>query len=138
MGRILDLVGASLSTLCLLHCLALPILVSALPALVRLHAQDSSFHLCFALLVVPVGLFALWPGYREHRVGWVLWLGSAGLICISLAALAHEHLGDDLEHAVTIVGGVQLLVAHLVNRRLRGKMSCCVGGLSPQDIPGNP
>ena len=59
-----DLAGIGASLLCILHCVATPMLVVVLPALEVLERQT---HAVFALSILCIGLLAFVPGYRRHR-----------------------------------------------------------------------
>ncbi|MEK7343608.1 MAG: MerC domain-containing protein [Pseudomonadota bacterium] len=108
-------VGASL--LCLLHCLALPLLIAALPALSRLLAIPESFHLLMLLIAIPSSGVALLMGRTRHGRLWPLLVGMAGLACLTIATLFFEL--TPLELPVTVVGSLALAVAHVANWRLR-------------------
>jgi hypothetical protein len=62
MRRSQDAVGIALSGLCLVHCLALPFVISLGPALVWM--EDERIHLALAGLALLVSLNAMrsWPG----------------------------------------------------------------------------
>ena len=55
----LDLCAAGLSTLCLLHCLALPLLVAVMP-LVAQAADNELVHRVLVILALPVSLRVIW------------------------------------------------------------------------------
>ncbi len=106
----LDLYAAGLSALCLLHCLALPLLVTVIP----LAAQTAESELVHRLLVfatVPVSLRVVWKTSALRR-NW-LFVGSvlAGLALLLLAAFGEAV--SAYEEPITVVGGVLLCSAHL-------------------------
>lgn len=112
-----DKIGIFLSSLCAIHCLVTPLLVFALPVMGDLFEHEW-MHIGMALLVVPVGLFAFWSGYKHHKQQGVFALGALGLLMVGGAAVAPhswvEFFGYDL---VTMLGGLILVVAHILNRR---------------------
>ena len=112
-----DTAGMFLSFLCLIHCLALPLLVAALPWLAGTFGHNEHVHLIFATFVLPVGLLALASGYRKHQQAWIFWWGFSGLVCIGTAVMAESQLGENLEHGLSILGSVQLVLAHYHNLR---------------------
>lgn len=113
----------ALSFLCLLHCIGLPILMSLLPWLSSGSGHEDGVHKAFASLVLPLGLLALASGYRHHRQGWIFCWGLAGLVCVGAAAVAGEQLGESLEHSLSILGSIQVVLAHYLN--LRYQRECC-------------
>ncbi|MDE0177198.1 MAG: MerC domain-containing protein, partial [Gammaproteobacteria bacterium] len=55
----LDLAAVGLSTLCLLHCVALPVLVALMPV-VGQAAENELVHRVLVVLAVPVSLRVIW------------------------------------------------------------------------------
>lgn len=108
-------VGASL--VCLVHCLALPLLLAALPALAALVAIPETFHVWVLAVAVPMSGFALLLGIRDHRSRLPLFIGSVGLGLLAVGALVL--LGGRLETPVTVVGSLALAAAHLLNWQRR-------------------
>lgn len=108
----LDAAAISLSGLCLAHCLALPLLVVALPVLGTI-AQAEWLHWSFVALAVPVSLAAF------HRAGRRAVLAScmavAGLVFLILGAAGWPQ--PHLEVPLTVAGSLILAAAHLLNWR---------------------
>ena len=106
----LDLYAAGLSTLCLLHCLALPLLVSLLP-LAAQAAESELAHKVVVLAAVPVSLRVVWKTFPT--AGSALFVGAAlsGLGLLLVAAFV-EALSA-YEEPLTVAGGVLLCSAHL-------------------------
>lgn len=106
----LDLYAAGLSALCLLHCLALPLLVTIMP-LAAQTAESELVHRLLVLATVPVSLRVVWKTLAVHRnplfVGTVL----VGLALLFLAAFSEAVSAH--EEPITVVGGVLLCSAHL-------------------------
>lgn len=109
--------GAAISTslLCLVHCLALPVLV-ILPGTIGLFVRSEDFHYVALALVTPFAVLTLTRGYRWHRVALPAILGAAGVLLLA-AALVPQLRG--LESHVTAVGSLMLVAAHVFNWRLR-------------------
>ncbi|GAA5175440.1 hypothetical protein GCM10025771_07590 [Niveibacterium umoris] len=116
-----DKLGIFASAACLVHCLALPLLIPLLPALALI--PHTGVH---ALLLVPVvllSLLALLPGYRRHRSRYVGVAAIAGvsLCSIAVGAEALFHI-ESLDVPFTVAGGLLLVSAHWVNlRRMRSQ-----------------
>lgn len=108
-----DLAGIGASLLCILHCVATPMVVVVLPALEVLERQT---HAVFALSILCIGLLAFVPGYRRHRRWQVVILGLAGFGMLSAGVLVPEGaMSETAEVAVTVLGGAMLITAHLRN-----------------------
>ena len=102
---------------CLVHCIALPVLIAALPALAAVFPIPESFHVYALLLAVPATGGALLAGYRRHgAIGPVLG-GTVGLVLLALAVFVWG--ATPLEAPVTIGGSILIGCAHLANWRFR-------------------
>jgi hypothetical protein len=108
-------VGASV--LCLIHCLALPILIAALPALAARLELGEGFHLAVLAFALPVSAVALGEGWRRHRGLTPLFVGAAGLTLLA-AGLAFEDWVA-VETGLTVAGSLLLAGAHIANWRGR-------------------
>ncbi|QZP08524.1 MerC domain-containing protein [Caenibius sp. WL] len=115
--NVVEGVAVSASLLCLVHCLALPLLLLLLPGVLGLFAQSDAFHYAALALVVPAGLAAFWLGYRRHRARRPALLGIAGVICLVIALLPGAGEGGELWFTVT--GSLLLVIGHTLNWRLR-------------------
>ena len=107
-GRFGDVAAISLSGLCLAHCLALPLIASLLP-LAGAGAEAPWVHWAFALTAAPV---SIWTLTRRPRA-WALGLGLLGLAFLFAGAAAIP--SHDAETLVTVIGGVILAGAHVLN-----------------------
>jgi len=117
-----DNVGVLVSSACLVHCLALPLLITALPTLGWL-APDERLHWLLTLMAIPVALYALLPGYRVHRSMWILLGGLSGVSLMLVSPILFQGMTEEV---VTSVGATTLVTAHLFNRwRGRCPSTCC-------------
>jgi hypothetical protein len=111
----LDALGLAISAICLVHCLALPIIALLVPALTfGLGAQtDHAFHWVLLGLAVPISTLALWRGAARHKDTRWLKLGSAGLAIMLIGVL--NAFGAESEVPLTMIGVVMLAIAHTKN-----------------------
>ena len=112
-----DQVGIGLSFLCAIHCLVTPFFILAMPFMARYYLAHPYFHIIMAVLIVPVGLFALWSGYRHHRNQKVLLFGLPGLAIVGLIPLFHNLVNPVSEPFVVTFGSILLITAHVINRK---------------------
>lgn len=110
----LDSAAVALSALCLIHCLALPIVVAGLPFLAQF--ADGHLHLQMLVVVLPLSVVALGLGFRRHRSLRIVFAGTFGMLTLAVGAtVAHTHLGLTADRAFTIVGALVLAAAHYFN-----------------------
>lgn len=108
----LDRAGIAMSFLCLVHCLALPVLIALLPALASVLAVPEQFHLVMVCFAAPTSAIALWTGRARHRASWPVVLGGCGIALLFVGAVLVEGWS---EVALTVAGSLALAGAHLVN-----------------------
>ncbi|NRA53717.1 MAG: MerC domain-containing protein [Gammaproteobacteria bacterium] len=124
--RISDKAAISLSLLCTVHCLALPLIAVFLPSIAVLPLADEAFHLWLLVAVVPVSAYALTLGCKKHQRYRVVATGVIGLSTLVAAALfGHDMLGETGEKALTVVGTIIIAFGHIWNYRLcKSKDNC--------------
>jgi len=115
-----------LSSLCALHCIALPLAASVTPLLMSTvnhgnHIHEFWFHQFILFFIIPVSLIALVAGFRCHRKIMPMIIGGVGLsILVTVALFAetliHQHLISHTgETTLTIIGGVIHAAGHISN-----------------------
>lgn len=121
-----DKFAVGLSIACALHCLLLPVALTALPAIASLPIGEESFHLWMLLGVIPISVFAMTLGCRQHRDPAVAGASIAGLGVLLFAAIfGHDVVGEAGEKILTVMGSAVLVFAHTRNFRLCHKQDCC-------------
>lgn len=122
--RLADLLGITLSLTCLVHCLALPLLILLAPALGTWTAMPEWVHAAILILALPAATLAMKDGWRRHGRMAPAVLAAAGLGLIAAGLAAHEGwmaLADPetADRLLTSLGAVALVTAHLLNWRWR-------------------
>jgi hypothetical protein len=118
----LDILGIVVSSICLVHCLALPFLLTFLPLVGWQFLEGKLAHQILAIFVLSFALFGILPGYLKHQkinilVGMIFGLGAilvATLLCDSL-------LPEAVELPLITVGNLTLVFTHWNNRH---SLSC--------------
>lgn len=113
MTRLMDNAAVALSALCVLHCLALPVLLIGLPSVLTGLGHTDLTHFILFIIALPLSGFAMVYGYRVHKK---LRYGAGaclGIIILGAGLLLH---GLAYEIYVTLLGAVILAAAHLGNR----------------------
>jgi hypothetical protein len=113
----IEALGVGATVACLIHCLALPLLLTATPVLAVSIPLPASFHVVALLLAIPATGGALYAGYRRHRLALPMVAGGAGLVLLTVAALSFH--GHPLETVLTVIGSLAIAGAHAANWRFR-------------------
>lgn len=113
----LDFLAVLLSGVCLIHCLALPLLLVGIPVLRgSLIMDEQVFHLTMLVFILPVSAFALTWGCRKHKDALTMVLGGIGMfILVVTATFGHDLFGLTGERLVTSAGGLVLAGGHIRN-----------------------
>lgn len=113
--RLMDGVAIGASGLCLVHCLLMPALLLALPALGAYFALPEEFHFWALLVAVPTSVLALLFGFPQHRRLLPAIFAVTGLaLLIAAEAVFHD---SPLETWVTVPGSLLLAAGHILNLR---------------------
>jgi len=116
---LLDNLGIAASTLCLIHCLAMPFIVGMLPLIGLSCLESHESHLWLASAIVIFALTAIVPGYLRHKRMDILILMIVGVSLVLFASFGAEHLLGLSWELPLIAGGNLILVGtHLRNRGL--------------------
>jgi hypothetical protein len=121
----LDRISVFLSATCLLHCLALPVLLTIAPITQTGLMDEQTFHLVLLWFILPVSLIALGIGCRQHKDLIIVLLGGTGLSLLLFAGLlGHTYLSPPTERVLTVVAGLILAAAHLRNFKICRATNC--------------
>ena len=121
----LDTLAIFLSATCMLHCLALPVLVTLFPIAQGSLLDEQSFHLILLVFILPTSLIALTIGCRKHKDVLTIVLGAIGLLILTFTGFfGHEVFGEIGERWVTTFGGLILAAAHIQNFRICRSDNC--------------
>lgn len=124
-GQWADRLGVWTSSLCVVHCLLTPVVISSSAVLAHFLPAEERVHRSLALLVALFGAIALLVGFRRHRRRRILILMSAGLGCIAAAAWFGDKLPSHAyEVAITMVGSALMITAHRLNHTFCRSCEC--------------
>ena len=118
LSRYLDRIAISLSTICIVHCLAMPFLVALLPVAAIAIGSDGHFHVLLLWFVVPTSAIAFSLGYRVHGKQGIVASGALAVAVLALVAFwGHDAWDPAVEVAVNVAASVALALAHWQNFR---------------------
>jgi hypothetical protein len=112
-----DVAAASVSILCLLHCIVPPLLILLFPLLAYEIDLPESTHVVLLAVAVPLSLIALRQGLADHGRLVVVILGVTGQLLVFGGVLSEEV--PLLETGLTIVGVSLVALVHAFNWRAR-------------------
>ena len=129
MQRIIDNLGITISAVCAIHCVFLPVLFIIAP---YSFLASHEFHEVLIYFIIPSALVAFVLGCKKHGDKLVALMGSLGIILLVTALTMHnishaeQHNEELLGIMITISGSVLLVFSHLRNRKLcmQEKYSC--------------
>ncbi len=114
-----DSLAIGLSALCVVHCLAMPILLVILPSLTMFQLDNEAFHSYLLIGVIPSSLFSLIVGCKQHSFYRVLLIGFFGLaLLISAVFIQGFEYAELLEKVLTVLGACVIAIGHFLNFRL--------------------
>jgi MerC mercury resistance protein len=117
-SRYFDRIAIALSTICIVHCLAMPLLIALVPLAAVTLGTDGHFHWLMLWLVVPTSALGFALGLRVHgRVGLVVVGALAVAILAAVALWGHGRWDASLEVPINIAASVLLAGAHWQNFR---------------------
>ena len=117
-----DGLAIGLSGLCLVHCLALPVVALAAPAALGLERYHWEAHVVFLTIAVTLTFFAFAPGKLHgqalRRSKRAMSLAGTGIAFMLSALIGPLHQYETL---LTTIGVVILAAAHVLNWWLRAR-----------------
>lgn len=132
----LEVLGVVAPIVCLIHCLATPVLLVALPFLTATHLEGSeSSHLWFHWIIVGLCAIAIVPAYLSHRRANVLLLFLAGAGFVLVPAYVPELESLTATVITALSASVCLVSANLLNRKYSqtpDHAACCAHGHQSQ------
>lgn len=109
-SSMIDRTGVTISALCLIHCLVLPMAMTALP-LIGVMAENENIHKILVLLAVVPAFIAFVPA-QPSKIGNVIRsVGGLGVLCLLCGAFI-EPL-HNYEKQLTVIGALALAFAHV-------------------------
>lgn len=116
--------GMLIASLCFVHCVAGPVLLS-FAGFASMISISESFEPLFLLGSAAMGALALLPAYRKkHRRISCLALFASGFVCLLLRHSIELH-GLAIEPVAAGIGASLIIVAHVLNLRFSKRCGCC-------------
>jgi len=120
-----DRLGIWASTLCIVHCIVTPVVLSLSVVSAHFLPSEERTHRTLALLIAMFGALALIKGYRQHRRLRVVLFMGVGLTSIFAGAYWGDRLpSHGAEVVITFVGSCFMIAAHRLNHTFCNDCKC--------------
>ena len=120
-----DRLAMSLSFACILHCLFMPAFIISSVTFASIQFSDELLHYSILFLAIPISLYALLSGKRNHNNNLIFIIGISGLIILFLALFSEGNFyGVPLETLLTIMGSTIVISAHYKNYQICQRLDC--------------
>ena len=94
-----DKLSICLSLCCILHCIALPVIILMIPSFASLWINNEKVHIILVLFAVPISLFAMAKSLRIHHNYKCISLAVIGLSFLVSAIFMHDiNFGSESSH----------------------------------------
>ena len=108
-----DKASITLSLACMIHCLLMPSFLVLTSGFFALSIDNELIHKAFLIIVLPVSLYALITGYRNHKILSYFYIGTSGLWLLVFAVFFGEGVfGELAEKSLTLLGSIIVASAH--------------------------
>ena len=120
-----DKTAISLSALCLVHCLLVPSFLVFLSGYISLSYNNEFIHYAILFIAIPVSLYALITGVKNHKSFTYLYVGLSGiLVLVSAVTFGVQIWGEAGEKILTTIGALMVAISHFKNYRLCREIEC--------------
>lgn len=119
-----DRIGITLSFVCIIHCLALPFMILAIPAISH-YGETERFHTLMIFLVTLSAGLAFIPGYLRHKDKKLIIKVFISLILIVGGIVLGHQFGELTERVITSIGSILLIYCHYKNINHKGHCGKC-------------
>ena len=126
-----DKIAMTLSIICVIHCFFVPSFLILGAGYLSFAIDNEFVHKAIVLLAVPISIFALSIGYKNHKTSSFIPMAIFGLILLVLAVVLGESVfGEAGEKILTLFGSASLAYAHFRNYKTCKELDCsCHGGM---------
>lgn len=120
-----DKFAATISLACTIHCFFMPSFFIVTSGVLFTSIDNELIHKIILLIAIPVSLYALGLGYKNHKILSFLFIGIGGLlILVSAVILGENFLGESGEKITTLTGSILVCYAHFKNHQTCKTLEC--------------
>tara|TARA_Y100000389_G_scaffold204706_1_gene259073 strand:+ start:13117 stop:13542 length:426 start_codon:yes stop_codon:yes gene_type:complete len=121
-----DKFAMGISLICLVVCLFAPSFLILTSGFISLTIENELIHKLILVIAIPISIFALCIGYKNHKKILSVYLGSMGIFSL-VAAIAFGEIifGDFGEKGLTFFGSTLVIFSHFKNYQTCKKLKYC-------------
>ncbi len=120
-----DKVAASLSILCVLHCLFMPAFLIVSTGIFAFSMDNEIIHYAILFIAIPVSLYALNKGYKNHKTKNLFFIGITGILILVVAIMLPDSAyQEQFEKIFTVLGSILVVYAHYKNYKACKEIEC--------------
>ena len=120
-----DKVAASLSILCVLHCLFMPAFLIVSTGIFAFSMDNEIIHYAILFIAIPVSLYALNKGYKNHKTKNLFFIGITGILILVVAIMLPDSAyQEQFEKILTVLGSILVVYAHYKNYKACKEIEC--------------
>lgn len=120
-----DKFAATISLACAIHCFFMPSFFIVTSGVLFTSIDNELIHKIILLIAIPVSLYALGLGYKNHKILSFLFIGIGGLlILVSAVILGESFLDESGEKITTLTGSILVCYAHFKNHQTCKTLEC--------------
>ena len=120
-----DKIAMTLSIICVVHCFFVPSFLILGAGYLSFAIDNEFVHKLIVLLAIPISIFALSIGYKNHKTTSFMPIAIFGLVLLILAVvLGASVLGEAGEKMLTLPGSISLAYAHYKNYKTCKELDC--------------
>lgn len=119
--QLLSRLGLSASTICAIHCMAMPFLLGVLPTLGLGFLASGWFELAMIGISVVLGAITLGTSYRLHQKINPIVLLTSGVVVLLFNFFGHDshsELAETLHPYIAAFGAMMIATSYYINNRL--------------------
>ncbi|MDA9685046.1 MerC domain-containing protein [Pseudomonadota bacterium] len=120
-----DKFAITLSLVCVVHCFFFPAFVIFTSGFISLSIDNEFVHKLLVFTAVPLSIFALTLGYKNHKSIAPIPIGILGLlIFISAVILGEDNIGEFGEKMLILLGSMLVAYSHFKNYKICKNLDC--------------
>jgi len=124
-----DKLSITFSLACMIHCLLMPSFLILTSGFLAISIDNELIHKVFLIIVIPISLYALVSGYKNHNITSYLFIGITGLWILIFAVFFGDSIfGEFTEKTLTMLGSLTVAYSHYKNYQACRKLDCSCHG----------